>query len=437
MAEMRVLIVTHGFPPHGVAGVERVSEQTASGLAAAGCSVSVLTRRPSAAPPVLRIETERRGSFELHTVTGAGSSFGRFPGWETEMERVFERTLAAVVPDVVLLNHLLHHSPSYVDLAHRWGVPVVMELHDFFAACPLAHLRRATGELCAGPEGGRACATHCFREQDAAEARWALRALEFGRALERADAVLAPSRHVADWFERWADGRTTVRVVPNGVSFRAPAGRAVPREPGPLHLASIGVVIEHKGPHIVVEAIRAARLGDVRYTLFGVPVADYVSRLRAVAGDLENLDLRLHGAFSPDELPILLRGVDAVVVGSIVEETFSIVAREALACGIPVIAPARAGLLEAVRPGDNGLLYRPDDPIDLARQLTALQEQPGLADRLRAGIQPEDWMSTDARTRVMLELLKEVCRRPRRRDGSRAAQEWTTRTIRESVASHG
>ncbi len=226
-------------------------------------------------------------------------------------------------------------------------------------------------------------------------------------------------------------------MLPNGVSFPAPAVGAAARQRTGLHLASIGVVIEHKGPHIVVEAIRAARLGDVRYTLFGVPVADYVRRLRAAAGDLDNLDLRLHGAFSPDQLPVLLQGVDAVVVGSIVEETFSIVAREAFACGIPVVAPARAGLLEAVRHGDNGLLYRPDDALDLARQLMALQERPGLVERLRAGIRPEDWISTEVRTRVMLELLEEVCRRPRRRDDWRGAEDWTARTLREAVASHG
>lgn len=429
---MKVLMVTHGFPPHGVAGVERVSEQTARELVAGGNSVSVLTRRPSHAPPTLGLVTERRGGVELYTITGGGSTFGQFPGFESELELMFERTLAAVMPDVVLISHFLHHSPRYVDLAHRWGIPVVVELHDFFVACPLAHLRRVQGDLCGGPEGGRACATHCFADQDGTDARWALRAYEFSRALEHADAVLAPSRYVAEYFERWSNGRVSAHVLPNGVAFCAPPTVSDGQVNRSLHIASIGVVIEHKGPHMVIEAIRAGRLNDVRYTLLGVPVHEYTAELHRAADRLNGLDLRVHGAFSPEELPLLLRDVDAVVVASIVPESFSIVAREAFACGVPVVAPARAGLLEAVRHGHNGLLYRPDDVSDLGRQLRDLQEDPGLLKRLAAGIRPGDWISTAERTRAMSELLEDVCKQPVIRPD--AADDWGSRTLRHAVA---
>ncbi len=39
---------------------------------------------------------------------------------------------------------------------------------------------------------------------------------------------------------------------------------------------------------------------------------------------------------------------------------------EALACGAPVVALARGGVLDVVRDGDNGALYEPDDPAGLA-----------------------------------------------------------------------
>src|SRR4051812_4268424 len=254
---MRILLVSHGFPPHGVAGVERVAHQTATSLAARGHAVTVLTRRPSPAPPTLALEREHRDGVDVIRIAGGGSTFAQYPGYEDDLERIFVRMLAEVVPDAVVIAHLLHQSPGYVAAAHAWGVPVVLELHDFYAACPLAHLQRVSGERCGGPEGGAACATHCFPQQDDAHARWALRALEFRQAVHDADAVLAPSRFVADSFaELRGAARTPIEVVGNGVGLPGVGTAAASREPrdpdAPLELASVGVVIEHKGPHVVV-----------------------------------------------------------------------------------------------------------------------------------------------------------------------------------------
>ena len=54
------------------------------------------------------------------------------------------------------------------------------------------------------------------------------------------------------------------------------------------------------------------------------------------------------------------RDVDAVIIPSLVWETYSIVAREAMACGVPVIASRIGALPEAVRDGENGLLFDAD-----------------------------------------------------------------------------
>ena len=76
---MRILLVTHRYPPFGVTGVERLSEQTALTLTAAGHEVTVLTRRRRAAPPLPTLRrTAQRGVIVL-MIAGGGSSIGRFP----------------------------------------------------------------------------------------------------------------------------------------------------------------------------------------------------------------------------------------------------------------------------------------------------------------------------------------------------------------------
>ncbi len=201
---MQILLVSHGYPPFGLAGVERVTERSARALAAAGHSVTVLSRRTTPAPPLPSIERSRlQDGVNVVMVSGGGMApGGPFPGHQDCLERIFERLLLELLPDVVLIGHLIDHSPEYVSIAHRWQIPVVMELHDFYTVCERAHLERPEGALCEGPEGGRACARHCFPAEDGAVGRWALRTQLFRSALARADVLICPSQFVADYFRR-------------------------------------------------------------------------------------------------------------------------------------------------------------------------------------------------------------------------------------------
>src|SRR5437763_784578 len=293
-------------------------------------------------------------------ISGGGPAHERFPKLGPWLDRCFERTLLDVDPDVVLVSHLMNHSPSYVAIARRWGVPVVMELHDFYMACERAHLERSSGERCQGPEGGRACATHCFAEQRSPRERWALRTHAFRRALEQADTLIAPSHFVADYFTTGfgADTTAPVHVIGNGVEIEPVEAATRPADSGPgtLRLACIGVVAHHKGVHVALDALRRASLRSVRLTLFGTITQPYFGEMLAEADQLENVRLYAYGGFTPAELPILLGDVDAVLVPSLVWESYSIAAREALACGIPVIASRIGALPEAIRQGENGLL---------------------------------------------------------------------------------
>ena len=231
---MRVLIVTHRYPPLGVTGVERVTEQTAQNLAAHGDEVTVLTRRETAAPPFPALERTQRDGIDVWMIAGGGPLHGRFPKLAPALEALFERTLIACEPDVVLMSHLADHSPGYVAIAHRWNVPVVLELHDYYFACEQARLQRTSGDLCSGPDAGRACAIHCFPDQQWSVARWALRTHMFRRALDQADALVTPSRFSESYFRQaFGPNLPPLHVLGNGVD-RRPLGPRSPAGDGTL-----------------------------------------------------------------------------------------------------------------------------------------------------------------------------------------------------------
>jgi glycosyltransferase involved in cell wall biosynthesis len=320
--------------------------------------------------------------------------------------------LAEQPPDVVLLTHLLHHSPGYVEQAHRWGIPVVLELHDFFLACPRAHLQRTSGERCDGPAGGLACAEHCFPDDrpERAAVRWSLRAAMFRDALRQADAVVCPSRFVADYFAPMRSAASPIEVIDNGVpeTFARRHQRSPSDPAAPLHLASIGVATPHKGFHVAIEALRLARLPRVRYTIFGATTPGYDAELREAASAVDGLELRLFGRFEPALLPTLLADVDAVIVPSLVVETYSIAAREALACGVPIFASRIGALATAIQDGVGGRLFTPGDPSELAALLQHVHERRDVLQALAKSIPRDAFVTVDERTARLEQVLLDV-----------------------------
>ena len=75
------------------------------------------------------------------------------------------------------------------------------------------------------------------------------------------------------------------------------------------------------------------------------------------------------------------RAADVCVVPSH-SESFGLVALEAAACGVPVVAAAVGGLITLVDHRRTGYLVEGRDPVDYARPLAAILMDPGLAARL-------------------------------------------------------
>ncbi|MEV4573402.1 glycosyltransferase [Nonomuraea jabiensis] len=78
-------------------------------------------------------------------------------------------------------------------------------------------------------------------------------------------------------------------------------------------------------------------------------------------------------------------------------ETFCQAVQEALASGVPVVAPAAGGPLDLVRPGANGLLYAGGDPSALRAAVAALAADPDrrarMARQARESVRGRDWTS--------------------------------------------
>ena len=88
-------------------------------------------------------------------------------------------------------------------------------------------------------------------------------------------------------------------------------------------------------------------------------------------------DATFPGTLTGGDLATALASLD-VLVHPGEEETCCHVLREAAASGVPVVAPASGGTLDAVRHERTGLLYDPADPRGLRRAVAGMVGDPDL-----------------------------------------------------------
>ena len=219
------------------------------------------------------------------------------------------------------------------------------------------------------------------------------------RVIAQADRILAPTpSEAAQLVGLYRADPDHIRLVPPGVDHTlfAPTDRALARKR--LHLSGlrlalyVGRLQGHKGPDVAVRTLAEAVArdpdvaGDLVLGIVGGPSgADHgveLSRLLELAAALGVSDRVM--VFPPQPQPLLVdfyAAADVVLVPSR-SESFGLVALEAQACGIPVVAAAVGGLRYVVDDGRTGFLVEGHDPADHTDRLLQILGDPGLAARM-------------------------------------------------------
>jgi glycosyltransferase involved in cell wall biosynthesis/SAM-dependent methyltransferase len=386
---MRVLIVTHFLGQSYAHGQERVIARLSTELLRQGDDVALVTTWDQPAPrssprpvrlvpgvTVFRLSHVPRDPLGLPLDSSTSNS---------ELDQILDDWR----PDIVHITLLYGLDPAIVGHIQRRGTPVVLDFHSHELGCPRLTLRTTAGDLCAGPDGGRACVATCFAELPDAAARITARARAIRDAVAAADVRTASSPYLARWIHETCDVSEPRTVSPPIAPPRPGLPvelRPTPATRGRLNLAQIGEVLAYKGADIAVEAVAGATLGSTQLTILG-PVHDrsFETAMRIRAAEAGDLELRITGAFEPGELSLLLSDVDVLVIPSQFPETYSLAAREAWSRGVPVLASRLGALAEAVREGENGFTFQHDDPRELGRLLERVVHESGLLARLRDG----------------------------------------------------
>lgn len=422
---MRILLTAHQFLPKHSSGTEVLTRDTGLEMLRRGHEVHVLTVDPAESKKSLDVRYEDYDYRGLK-VRALRLPKRRLPGEvirdEYDNDLVAEhvrRYVNELQPDVVHMFHASRLSGAVIEVFKELGVPLVFTATDFWSICVRSTLAKPSGELSTGPDEISSNCLECrgvekmfppeelpetddkqqfYREiaeralakREDEHPRMALvrqmlarTALQLER-FNKVDAILAPTQLMHHMLTTNGIAEELVRVSPYGMDtseFRSVESSR--NGDDGLRVGYIATVHRQKGLHVLLEAFKelpqdnGATLrvcGDLRW------FPEYVREVYAMAGDDPRINFT--GSFPNEKMNDELGKIDVLVVPSIWYENTPLVIYSAFAAGIPVVATNLGGMAEVVNHGENGLLFEPGDPDDLARQLRRLTDEPGLLEEL-------------------------------------------------------
>lgn len=146
---------------------------------------------------------------------------------------------------------------------------------------------------------------------------------------------------------------------------------------------TVGRLVPEKNLGVLIEAAKIVCQNDKDFSFLIVGEGrerEKLERLRDALGLREHVVFL--GRVDDDALPRFYRSADVFVLTQIAEDQFWIVALEAMASGLPVIAPSQTGALEIL--GDGGIVISPKKPEILAEKILEVAHNHSLREEISA-----------------------------------------------------
>lgn len=444
---MRILLISHFFPPRHNAGTENYTLGLAKSLQLREIDVHVVCAEDwefgnSYWNGVTEENYQGVPVTYIHLNWSKAHDPNRVLYYSEKVKNWFSQLLDDAPFDIVHIISASSLGVGIMDSVKDANIPLVLTLMDFWFLCPSVQLLRSNGELCDGVTTALECQSclmlysgvseRLAKHKISVEAQtrlwgvWAqlpilsrqrgfrgrlLNMRERKELLERAielpDLVLTHSEVVREKFALHTERR--IEVLRNGheLSWMEFYKGKTPCEK--LRVGYVGQIIPIKGVHILIEAFKKANLkGRAKLEIWGGFEKDpaYVNQLEELVDG--NASISFNGRFAHDDIANVFSNIDVLVVPSLWYENAPLVIQEAFTAETPVIATNLGGMAEMVSNEMNGLLFERGNTDDLARQLQRLINEPGLLERIKAGIPVVKTIEeeVDELERMYLELVE-------------------------------
>lgn len=446
----KVLLTVHKFFPEHRAGTEVLTLKAAQELQRRGYEVLVVTANPPDLDASYRAAASATSETSDYIHDGVPVHVIEEPLRLKEFEFAFEyqhphiaEHFKAIVdkfkPDLVHVFHAQNLSASIIDVCEAKGIPVVASTTDFWFVCPLVQLKRSDGAVCRGPKSPGANCLTCYTpklfppisefKQAVTEKYAGIKSLIsslgilgesawkalFGiyvsgkvlpaasatcnrgdtlrQAANKLDAIMVPTKLMADIFVENGIDRQRLHLVPFGIDTKLLTPYQEKTASDVVRIGYIGTIFEHKGVDLLVDAFQSLPLNSAAsLTVYGdlnqFPEYGQLIREKAAQG-ANSSKIKLAGTFPNSELGSVLNNLDVLVVPSRWYENTPLVIQSALATKTPLIATDLGGMSEIIKDGHNGLLFELNNIESLKEKLSSVINDANLIKTFRNNIAPE------------------------------------------------
>ena len=443
---MRILLVSHLFPPSHSAGVEVFASELALALKERGHEVFVLHGNKRIGRKNLSMQRRTWKGLGIFEVINNLFHSEFEETWQNPaIDGLFEEAIREVQPDVVHFHHLMYLSAGVLPLARRHAQAVLFTPHDYFVECAaMGQLVHTDGSNCDEVDTDR-CGT-CIPNTNWAQGRLerrvgrglgllhSLTRLDLGplarrlaptpnQAVPRSDSgtpqidpevqkafaqkaqerrqglrqallenvgrFLCPSKFLMERMVRFGLPQERAFLCPTGVDLEKfpvrEAGERRRRSPDdPVQITFLGTMIPIKGAHLLLEAwgLLPAEWRAKGELSLCGPLEHAPDYVEALREKAGELFVEVHGRLSREKVAQRLLGTDLFVMPSMWFENRPLILHEALALGVPCLVSDAGGMAELVQPGKDGWHFAMGDARALAQRLAAVLSQPDCLDNL-------------------------------------------------------
>lgn len=358
---MKIVLVHNRYRSAAPSGENRVVDQEGQALRERGHEVIPFERHSD---DIEQWPAARRAAVPARVV------------WSREAHRALTAVLRGHKPDLVHVHNTFPLlSPAVLYACRDASVPVVATIHNYKLACASGDFFRqgAVCHDCARGLPWPGLRHGCYRGSRAATAPVTL-AMGVHRPAWKSmvAAYIFISAAQRDLLSGLGLPKDRVFVRHNLIP-----GRSVPETSREDTVVYAGRLDEAKGLRLLMAGWDRYAGGSEGRGLRLVIVGAGPLESEVAAWAAGRPEVSAAGQVDAQRCAELMASARAVLLPSTWEETFGLVAVEAMALGVPPVAAAHGSFPELITPGVDGALFRPGDPAALAAAIADIGRDPG------------------------------------------------------------
>ena len=412
---VRILVIVNLYPPLHAGTFDFRCESICNLLQKRGHEIHVLTSKHGLQQEQRDPDIERRlilnGRFDAPDVT----SYGDLKEIEAHNNEAVREVIANFLPQLIYVFSLNGLSKSIIFTLRNTKIPTVYDVADDWISNGIKEDPWLRWWNCDKPgmaSGIMRASLEASGQRDKISETIPTRMMKgYERVPElwgKAAATVQPCSINAFHFDRLYFCSQALKAEAEQAGFRISHAEVIypgiptekfysePKPVGdtPKKLLIVSRLSAQSGVMTVLQALKLARDHEVRVSLsiYGRGQSEQMAQLRSYVIQ-QSLPVEfLTVSNQQKDLAAVYRQHDGFIYCTEWDEPFALTPLEAMASGIPVIAAKSGGVRELLRPGENGWVYKPGEPLELASRIQEVQMQPALRSQIIENAQQEVMM---------------------------------------------